>query len=69
MERWLKETTKLYQKISFVSATKIDENTTNIYELLLFKLNSHLGPSSHISKVRTKLHIKITKHDDSILMS
>ena len=41
----VKGATKSYQKIIFVSATKIDENTTNILNCF-FELNSCLGPSN-----------------------
>ena len=37
--------TKTITKLHFASATKISENTANVFKLLFFKINSHFGPS------------------------
>ena len=55
----LKGATKLQTKVIFVSATKIDENTTNISKLLFFTLNLHFVTLSQISTYR-KLNLLLT---------
>ena len=55
----LKGATKSYRKITFVSATKIDENTTKILKLLflIINLNSvHIKPNIYIWKTEFVSH-------------
>ena len=59
MEHWLKGATKLQMKVIFVSATKIDENTTNISKLLFFTINLHFVTSNQISTFR-KLNLLLS---------
>ena len=55
----LKGATKLQTKVIFVSATKIDENTTNISKLLFFTINLHFVTLNQISTYR-KLNLPLT---------